>query len=183
MTVDDKIRRLIQVIKDTEINELEVTSFWGAQKIKLTKNASKIVQKVTSSDSLEASKNEVKINKSTQEPIEAVNQEATSINDSAKTAELNIQENENKEDVVDDENTVHQNAPLVGTFYRSSKPDEPPFIEVGDKVSKGQTLCIIEAMKIFNEIESDYNGVVKEILIEDSNPVEFDQPLFIIKSE
>ena len=183
MTVDDKIRRLIQVIKDTEINELEVSSFWGAQKIKLTKNASQIIQNVTSSNTQRTSKDEVKINKANEEPAKAVNQEVSNIADYTKTEDLDIQDEKNKEDVVDDENTVQQKAPLVGTFYRSSKPDEPPFIEVGDKVSKGQTLCIIEAMKIFNEIESDYNGVVKEILIEDSNPVEFDQPLFLIKSE
>lgn len=183
MTVDDKIRRLIQVIKDTEINELEVTSFWGAQKIKLTKNASKIIQNVTSSNTKETSKDETKIDEVSQDTVEVVNQEVANINDKTKSEDLEIQDEKSKENIVDDENTVQQKAPLVGTFYRSSKPDEPPFIEVGDKVSKGQTLCIIEAMKIFNEIESDYNGVVKEILIEDSNPVEFDQPLFIIKSE
>ena len=183
MTVDDKIRRLIQVIKDTEINELEVTSFWGAQKIKLTKNASKIIQNVTSSSAPKTSKDEVKIDKASQDAVKAPNQEVTNIDDKTKSEDLDIQDEKSKEDTVDDENTVQQKAPLVGTFYRSSKPDEPPFVEVGDKVSKGQTLCIIEAMKIFNEIESDYNGVVKEILIEDSNPVEFDQPLFIIKSE
>ena len=169
MTVDDKIRRLIQVIKDTEINELEVTSFWGAQKIKLTKNASNIIQNVTSSNTQETSKDETKIDKATQDTVKVANQEVTNIDDKTKSEDLEILDEKTKEDIVDDENTVQQKAPLVGTFYRSSKPDEPPFIEVGDKVSKGQTLCIIEAMKIFNEIESDYNGVVKEILIEDSN--------------
>ena len=68
----------------------------------------------------------------------------------------------------------------MGTFYRSSKPEEPPFVEVGDKVTQGQILCIIEAMKIFNEIESEYNGTIVEILVDDSNPVEFNQSLFSI---
>lgn len=71
-------------------------------------------------------------------------------------------------------------APMVGTFYRSSGPDKEAFVKVGDKVQKGQTLCIIEAMKLFNEIEADYSGTVLEILAENAVPVEFDQPLFVI---
>ena len=74
-------------------------------------------------------------------------------------------------------------APLVGTYYSSTNPDGEPFVKVGDKVSSGQVLCIIEAMKIFNEIESDADGVIKEIFVENGNPVEFDQKLFSILSE
>ena len=81
-----------------------------------------------------------------------------------------------------EKNLIYQNAPLVGTFYISPKPGEPPFIEVGQKVAKGQTLCIIEAMKIFNEIESEYDGEIVEILINDSSPVEFNQPIFSIRN-
>lgn len=72
-------------------------------------------------------------------------------------------------------------SPMVGTFYRSSSPGAPVFIEVGQQVTKGQTLCIIEAMKLLNEIESDASGTVKAILVENSQPVEFGQPLFIIE--
>jgi acetyl-CoA carboxylase biotin carboxyl carrier protein len=71
-------------------------------------------------------------------------------------------------------------APMVGTFYRSGSPGAPAFIEVGQAVKMGDTLCIIEAMKLMNEIESDADGVVKAILVENGQPVEFDQPLFII---
>jgi len=71
-------------------------------------------------------------------------------------------------------------SPIVGTFYRAPSPDDDPFVKVGDTVEKGQTLCIVEAMKIMNEIESDYSGEVKKILVEDGEPVEYDQPLFII---
>ncbi|MFM7747749.1 MAG: acetyl-CoA carboxylase biotin carboxyl carrier protein, partial [Bacteroidota bacterium] len=71
-------------------------------------------------------------------------------------------------------------APMVGTFYRSAGPDKEAFVKVGDKVQKGQTLCIIEAMKLFNEIEAEFAGTVMEILAENSAPVEFDQPLFVI---
>ena len=72
-------------------------------------------------------------------------------------------------------------SPMVGTFYRSSSPGSKPFAEVGQSVKVGDTLCIIEAMKMMNQIESDKAGVIKEILIDNQEPVEFDQPLFIIE--
>ncbi len=72
-------------------------------------------------------------------------------------------------------------SPMVGTFYRCPSPGTPSFVEVGQTVSKGQTLCIIEAMKLLNEIESDAAGVVKAILVENGQPVEYGQPLFIIE--
>lgn len=71
-------------------------------------------------------------------------------------------------------------SPIVGTFYRSPSPDDDPFVQVGDQVEKGQTICIVEAMKIMNEIESEFSGEVQKILVEDAEPVEYDQPLFII---
>lgn len=71
-------------------------------------------------------------------------------------------------------------APMVGTFYRSGSPGAAAFVEVGQAVKKGETLCIIEAMKLMNEIESDADGVVKAILVENGQPVEFDQPLFVV---
>ena len=72
-------------------------------------------------------------------------------------------------------------SPMVGTFYRCPSPGTPSFVEVGQTVTKGQTLCIIEAMKLLNEIESDATGVVKAILVENGQPVEYGQPLFIIE--
>ncbi len=71
-------------------------------------------------------------------------------------------------------------APMVGTFYRAPSPDAKPFVEVGDSVKEGQTVCIIEAMKLMNEIEADAAGVVKAILVENGQPVEYGQPLFIL---
>jgi acetyl-CoA carboxylase biotin carboxyl carrier protein len=71
-------------------------------------------------------------------------------------------------------------SPMVGTFYRAPNPESPNFVNVGDAVKVGQTLCIIEAMKLLNEIESEFDGVVKQILVENSQGVEFDQPLFVI---
>lgn len=71
-------------------------------------------------------------------------------------------------------------SPMVGTFYRASSPDAKPFAEVGDSVKEGQTLCIVEAMKLLNEIEADASGVIKAILVENGQPVEFGEPLFVI---
>ena len=72
-------------------------------------------------------------------------------------------------------------SPIVGTFYEAPSPDSDAFVKVGDKVEKGETLCIVEAMKIMNEIEAEFSGTVQKILVDDGQPVEFDQPLFIIK--
>lgn len=71
-------------------------------------------------------------------------------------------------------------APMVGTFYRASRPEAQPFVKIGDRVKTGQTLCIIEAMKLMNEIEAEFSGIVVDILVEDGQPVEYGQPLFLI---
>ncbi len=82
--------------------------------------------------------------------------------------------------VNEDANYLVIKSPMVGTFYRSSTPDKPPFIKIGDAVDAGQTVCIIEAMKLFNEIESDIKGKIVKVLVEDASPVEYDQPLFLV---
>jgi acetyl-CoA carboxylase biotin carboxyl carrier protein len=79
--------------------------------------------------------------------------------------------------------TVDIKSPRIGTFYRSSTPDTPPFISVGDKITKGQTVCIIEAMKLFNEIESEVSGTVVKVMIENATPVEYDQVLFVVEPD
>jgi acetyl-CoA carboxylase biotin carboxyl carrier protein len=71
-------------------------------------------------------------------------------------------------------------SPIIGTFYRKPSPDKPMFVEVGSTISKGDVLCVIEAMKLFNEIESEYSGKIVKILVDDMSPVEFDQPLFLV---
>ena len=72
-------------------------------------------------------------------------------------------------------------SPMIGTFYRSSGPDSPAFVQVGDAVEKGQVICIIEAMKLFNEIEAEQSGRIVKVLVENATPVEYDQPLFLIE--
>jgi acetyl-CoA carboxylase biotin carboxyl carrier protein len=71
-------------------------------------------------------------------------------------------------------------APMIGTFYRSSSPDKPSFVNVGDEVVKGQVICIIEAMKLFNEIESEVSGKIVKVLVDNATPVEYDQPLYLV---
>ena len=78
-------------------------------------------------------------------------------------------------------NTIELKSPMIGTFYRKSSPDKPVFVEVGDIIEKGQVICIIEAMKLFNEIEAEASGKVVKILVDDSQPVEYDQPLLLIE--
>lgn len=82
----------------------------------------------------------------------------------------------------EDENSkyITIKSPIIGTFYRKPSPDKPTFVEVGDSISEGDVLCVIEAMKLFNEIESEVSGTIVKVLVDDSSPVEFDQPLFLV---
>ena len=81
---------------------------------------------------------------------------------------------------VKEDNLITIKSPMIGTFYRKPSPDKPLFVEVGDDVQVGKVVCIIEAMKLFNEIESEVSGKVVKILVEDATPVEYDQPLFLV---
>ena len=80
----------------------------------------------------------------------------------------------------DESNLITITSPIIGTFYRKPSPDKPTFVEVGDTISEGTVLCVIEAMKLFNDIESEISGKIVKILVDDSSPVEFDQPLFLV---
>ena len=80
-----------------------------------------------------------------------------------------------------EENYISIKSPMIGTFYRRSGPDKPAFVEVGDEVTAGKVVCIIEAMKLFNEIESEISGKIVKVLVEDASPVEYDQPLFLVE--
>ena len=128
-----------------------------------------------------------------------IEQMQAAVNHAAPQATINLPENKiinEREPVKDVENTTSKTtgenksdenkyvtikSSMIGTFYRSSSPENPPFINVGDKIKSGDTVCIIEAMKLFNEIESDISGKIVKILVEDASPVEFDQPLFLIE--
>ncbi len=79
------------------------------------------------------------------------------------------------------DNLITIKSPMIGTFYRSSGPDKPLFVNVGDEINSGKVVCIIEAMKLFNEIESEVKGTIVKVLVDDASPVEFDQPLFLVE--
>ena len=171
-----KIKNLISLIEDTDIDEIEVSSFWGAQKVRLSKNSK-------TSNSAEVAPvvtqpNQIIENKPIVDDQEVKTPEVDA-NDS-----IDVENIENKNDnIVQDLNLHEIKAPLVGTYYSSPKPSDPPFVNVGDKINKGDTVCIIEAMKIFNEIESDVSGIVKEICVDNGSPVEFDQIIIKISAE
>jgi acetyl-CoA carboxylase biotin carboxyl carrier protein len=95
--------------------------------------------------------------------------ENTSASPKSKSAEQSVSDN-----------LITIKSPMIGTFYRSSGPDKSPFVNVGDETEPGKVVCIIEAMKLFNEIESEVKGRIVKVLVEDASPVEFDQPLFLV---
>lgn len=78
-------------------------------------------------------------------------------------------------------NLITIKSPMIGTFYNSSAPDKPPFVQVGDEIKQGKVLCIVEAMKLFNEIEAEVSGRIVKVLVENASPVEYDQPLFLVE--
>ena len=170
--LENNIKNLIKILEESKVDELEISTFWGKQKIKIRKNA------VQSMD------RNIELIQST--PASAI---VNTPNVTANIPVANEQEKElvkvEEQNIVSktDENTETIKAPLVGTYYQSSKPETPPFILEGDIIKVGQEICIIEAMKIFNEIESEVSGKVVKILIKDGTPVEYDQDLIIIAPE
>ena len=170
--LENNIKNLIKILEDSKVDELEISTFWGKQKIKIRKKSVQSSENNiarTHSDSSPSIINAPDANSKVPTAIEiekvAVNSEVSNV--SAST----------------EENTVIIKAPLVGTYYQSYKLGTPPFISEGDMIKTGQVICIIEAMKIFNEIESEISGKVVNILIKDGTPVEYDQDLIVISPE
>ena len=150
-----KLKTLIDLVEASDISELELTE--GEEKVKISRQNNK-------AQSL-APVNYV------QQPIQPpMNQQP----------QAHTEESLGKVDTTTIDNKDAITSPMVGTFYRSASPDSAPFIDIGSTVKKGETLCIVEAMKILNEIESDKEGTISKILIENGQPVEFGQPLFEI---
>ncbi len=105
---------------------------------------------------------------------------ATPQNSSGPESAASDNQNNQESSSVESENYIAVKSPIVGTFYRSSSPDKPPYIKVGDSIGVGDVVCIVEAMKLFNEIESEVSGKVVKVIVEDASPVEYDQVLFLI---
>jgi acetyl-CoA carboxylase biotin carboxyl carrier protein len=147
-----KLKKLIDLVQESGISELEITE--GEEKVKIVKGGGVSVSQVPLA--------------AVQPPTPAQPPPA-----GATAAAPAAQPEAGQEGHV-------VKAPMVGTFYRSPSPDAKAFIEVGQPIKEGQTICIIEAMKLMNEIESDASGMVKAILVENGQPVEYGQPLFIV---
>lgn len=98
----------------------------------------------------------------------------------AAPAAVETSASEAASDPDDDSKYITIKSPIIGTFYRKPSPDKPVFVEVGATIGKGDVLCVIEAMKLFNDIESEVSGKIVKVLVDDSSPVEFDQPLFLV---
>ena len=144
----------------------------GAKEVKLEMEDVKITIKTGSSDPVQIDTNSL-VQQVQTVPSPAIMTSSTpSVIENSKVEEKLATE---------EENLINIKSPIIGTFYRKSAPDKPPFVQVGDTIKEGDVLCVIEAMKLFNEIESEVSGTIVKILVDDASPVEFDQPLFVIK--
>lgn len=147
-----KIKKLIEIIEDSDIAEIEISE--GEESVRISRYSSSVPAPVAAA------------------PVAAAPTVIAAAPAEASAASAPAEES----------HTGHVvKSPMVGTFYRASSPGAAPFVEVGQSVSEGETLCIIEAMKILNQIEADKSGVVKKILVDNAQPVEYDQPLFVIE--
>lgn len=144
-----KLKKLIDLVEESGISELELTE--GEEKVKICRSTSASPQP---------------------QLIHTQSKETT------QSEEKNIIKEDKEALSTKEGNTI--NSPMVGTFYRAASPDAEPFIDVGTSVKKGDILCIVEAMKLLNEIECDQDGIIKKILVENGQPVEFGEPLFVI---
>jgi acetyl-CoA carboxylase biotin carboxyl carrier protein len=152
-----KLKKLIDLVRESGIAELEITE--GEEKVKIVKGGETTVTPITPAAALRAS--------------------AAAAAGSAPAAAPAPASAAAPEEPVQSGHVLK--APMVGTFYRSPSPEAKPFVEVGQNVKAGETVCIIEAMKLMNEIEADATGMVKAILVESGQPVEYGQPLLIIE--
>ncbi|MEO0141760.1 MAG: acetyl-CoA carboxylase biotin carboxyl carrier protein [candidate division WOR-3 bacterium] len=155
MKISD-IEKLIKILENSKISTIEITDFWG-RKIKISK-----------------------VMKDQQEVAAATFKPTLEI---TRGAEEEPEQKVTKEPVKKEpsKNLVSIRSPIVGTFYRAPAPDAPPYVEVGDIVKPGQVVCIVEAMKLMNEIESDVSGRIVQILVKNEEPVEYNQELFLVE--
>ena len=168
--LENNIKNLIKIVEESNVDELEISTFWGKQTIRIRKNAFSNTEK-----NIELLQDTTTIPlQGTPKPNEVSEPKAEQIEPIQIRDEVAL---------TNDEETVTIKAPLVGTYYTSLKPGSTPFISEGDTIREGQIICIIEAMKIFNEIESEISGKVLKILIKNGTPVEYDQDLIVVAPE
>lgn len=156
MALSDRIKRLITILMEEDLDEIEVRNWFSGIRIARRRTASPAA-----------------VAEDVREEPEAQAAPAAEVPESGVAEAVVPASDEGLEEIV---------SPMVGTFYRSAGPENNPFISEGSRVETGQVLCIIEAMKLMNEIEAEQSGVIRKILVEDSQPVEFGQPLFLVES-
>lgn len=152
-----KVKKLIELLNESGVGEIEITE--GDDSVRISRDSANIVKpSLTTQEISTPSENKEDRIQKTLTPKE------TSV----------VTKNTNQFDVL---------SPMVGTFYASPSPDEPPYVKIGDTVKQGDTLCIIEAMKMMNQIEADVNGVIKSIRVQNGDPIEYDQIIFVIDQD
>ena len=145
MMIYKRIKKLIEILYEEGIDEIEVRNLWTT--IRVARRGGRVT------------------------PVQAGNPEPASASEAAEGPSEGT--DDNLEKIV---------SPMVGTFYRSPNPDADPFVFEGKRVERGEVLCVIEAMKLMNEIEAEKSGIIRKILVRDSEPVEYGQPLFLVES-
>ncbi len=156
------IRELVKIVEESMIGELEISYWWG-RKIRISKTASAMVG-----------------NKSTTAVMPMVSAVAPPVAVPTSGETLKATTTEVKPEEAKSDHLVEIKSPMVGTFYRAPAPDAEPYVREGDMISPGKVLCIIEAMKLMNEIEAEISGKIVKILVENAKPVEYNQPLFLV---
>jgi len=156
-----KVKKLIEMLEESNLNEIEIKE--GEEAVKLVKSNPVPSNFVSSTPAI----------------ISEPTQKSQITKPSAPLSEATVtQEISQTSDVLESGNKM--NSPMVGTFYSAPNPESEPFVKVGDQINEGDVLCIIEAMKMMNEVKSEFSGTVKQILVDNAEPVEFDQTLFVI---
>ena len=144
-----KIKKLIEMLQESDLNEIEVKE--GEESVRINRK-----KEIVNNSTQFISQNKLD-NLSKAQPLEEDNKGLI--------------------------NLIDVKSPMVGTFYRSPAPDKPPFVEIGQKIKVGDTLCIVEAMKMMNQVKSEFNGTIKDILVENAQPVEFDEVIITLEKD
>ena len=157
-----KVKKLIEMLEESNLNEIEIKE--GEEAVKLVKSNPVPSNFISSTPAI----------------ISEPTQQSPITKPSAPSSEVTVtQEISQTSDILESGNKM--NSPMVGTFYASASPESKPFVTIGQTVKKGDTLCILEAMKMMNQVQAESDGKIIEILVNNAEPVEFDQPLFVIE--
>ena len=160
-----KIQELIELVEQSQIDELEIHYGWG-KRIIIRKNVQRGV---------------VMTQPVAPQAVQPQPVAQTSASGATTTAAPQAEPESGQKEEAASDKLYEIKAPMVGTFYRKPSPDAEPYVKVGDHIEKGQVVCLIEAMKLFNEVKSEVSGTIKKVLVEDATPVEYGQPLFLVE--